>query len=216
MSEELVEETVNLIDDNIEAVEMKVEAQPIPKSYRKKKRGRPKKRKVEVEELLLPTSEELLRKRKIEAAEVERKEKEKKLEEEKWIDENKPVKRYVFRSNDKSFRMIWKSCYTRKERGETEFFPAEGVQFNDWRLIVKDTPGNQKVIKKLLNHPSRDIKFKLVTEKEGTAKSSIDIIEELEKMPEDELKARCFKNEIDVTGISKEKMIIELMKILTK
>jgi len=132
--------------------------------------------------------------------------------------EPKKLKRYVFRAKDRSLRLVWKSSYTRKERGETEFFPAEGVQFNDWQfVIVDDTPENEKVLKRLLSHPSLGVKFALEPDETLMQESPIEIIGKLEKMSEEELCERCRKNNVTVNpGTSNEKMIIELTKVLTK
>ena len=159
---------------------------------RKKRRGRPKRKKtVHVQES-------------------------KNMKEQKEEIVNKP-KQFVFRSKDRFLRLVWKSSYTRKERGESEFFPSKGVQFNDWQLIINSTPENKKILDKLFNHPSRDVKFKLEPSKALMAVSPKETLEQLEKMSEEELQERCRKVDVIVTpDMSKERMIIELTKVLTQ
>ena len=176
-------------------VKDKVETKPIPKSYRRKK-SRSKKRNV----VKVPLTD---------LVEGDKEDSNNETEQ--------PIKLYSFRSQDKSLRLIWKSSYTRKEKGETEFFPSEGVQFNDWQLFIEDTPKNKEVLDKLLNHPSKDIKFKLEPDETLMAETTTEIIGKMEKMSEEELRERCHKSGITrEPGMSKEKMIIELMKVLTK
>lgn len=127
-------------------------------------------------------------------------------------------KQIVFRSEDRSLRMVWTSSFTEKDsHGRVTYHPSEGVQFSDWQLVVEEIPKNKEILEKLAKHPSNGITFRMEPQETLADADMPTMIVRLEKMSEEELRDRLTRLGSSVTpDMTKEKMVLELVKVLTK